>query len=83
MYRRVDRIFLADGDALMCRAEHMAELLRYIRRLFPECERVTSYGSPASIPSKRRRSWTSCTGLARKWSIWGWNPARRGAAPRQ
>lgn len=49
MYRRVDRIFLADGDALMCRAEHMAEILRYIKERFPECERVTSYGSPKSV----------------------------------
>lgn len=53
-YRRVERIFLADGDALMCRAEHMAEILRYIRALFPECERVTSYGSPASILVKKQ-----------------------------
>lgn len=52
MYRNVDRIFLADGDALMCRAEHMAEILCYIREIFPECERVTSYGSPASILCK-------------------------------
>ncbi len=51
-YRQVDRIFLADGDALMCRAEHMADILRYIRQVFPECERVTSYGSPASILCK-------------------------------
>jgi len=36
-YRRVERIFLADGDALMCRADHLAELLQYIRTLFPEC----------------------------------------------
>ncbi|MCI8855670.1 MAG: radical SAM protein [Clostridiaceae bacterium] len=48
-FRRVERIFLADGDALMCRADHLAELLQYIRTLFPECERVTSYGSPKSI----------------------------------
>ena len=48
-YRRVERIFLADGDVLMCRADHLAELLQYIRTLFPECERVTSYGSPKSI----------------------------------
>lgn len=53
-YRRVDRIFLADGDALMCRPEHMAEILRYIKKLFPECERVTSYGSPASILCKKQ-----------------------------
>ncbi|MBR3866535.1 MAG: radical SAM protein [Butyricicoccus sp.] len=49
MYRRVDRIFLCDGDALMCRPEHLAEVLRYIKKLFPECERVSSYGSPASV----------------------------------
>ena len=49
MYKQIDRIFLADGDALMCRPEHMAEILRYIREVIPECERVTSYASPASI----------------------------------
>lgn len=54
MYRHVGRIFLADGDALMCRPEHMAEILRYIRQVFPECERVTSYGSPASILVKKQ-----------------------------
>lgn len=53
IYRNgVQRIFLADGDALMCRAEHLAEILRYIKRTFPECERITSYGSPASILCK-------------------------------
>ena len=54
MYRRVGRIFLADGDALMCHPEHMAEILRYIKKVFPECERVTSYGSPASILCKKQ-----------------------------
>lgn len=53
-YRNVERVFLADGDALMCRAEHFAEILREIRRLFPECRRVTSYGSPASILVKQQ-----------------------------
>lgn len=53
-YRQIDRIFLADGDALMCRAEHMAEILRYIRAVIPECTRVTSYGSPASILCKKQ-----------------------------
>ena len=63
MYRRVDRIFFADGDALMCRAEHMAELLQYIHRLFPECERVTSYGSPASILVKTQEELDQLHGL--------------------
>lgn len=64
MYRRVDRIFLADGDALMCRPEHMAEILRYIKKLFPECERVTSYGSPRPSCAKSRRILTCCTSSA-------------------
>ena len=38
----------------MCRPEHMAEILRYIKKVFPECERVTSYGSPASILCKKQ-----------------------------
>lgn len=54
MYPRVERIFLADGDALMCPPEHMAQILRYIKEIFPECERVTSYGSPASILVKKQ-----------------------------
>lgn len=54
MYRQIDRVFLADGDALMCRPEHMAEILRYIKKIIPECERVTSYGSPASILCKKQ-----------------------------
>lgn len=53
-YRRVERIFLADGDALMCQTSHMAEILRYIQKVFPECERVTCYGSPASILVKKQ-----------------------------
>ncbi len=53
-YRRVERVFLADGDALMCHTKHMTEILRYIRETFPECERVTCYGSPASILVKKQ-----------------------------
>lgn len=49
MYPRVERIFLADGDALMCPTDRLLEVLAHIRTLFPECERVTSYGSPKSI----------------------------------
>ncbi len=49
MYRRVDRVFLADGDALVRKANELYTILDTIRELFPECERVTSYASPASI----------------------------------
>ncbi len=47
--RRVDRVFLADGDALVRKANELYTILDTIRELFPECERVTSYASPASI----------------------------------
>lgn len=48
-YSRVGRIFLADGDALVRKASELEEILDTIKRLFPECERVTCYGSPSSI----------------------------------
>lgn len=43
-YNRVERIFLCDGDAL-CLANHkLLVILDYIKKHFPECERVTTYG---------------------------------------
>ena len=48
-YRHVDKVFLADGDALVRKASELYTILDTIRELFPECERVTSYASPASI----------------------------------
>ena len=48
-YRRVERVFLADGDALVRKAEELYVILDTVRELFPECQRVTSYASPASI----------------------------------
>ncbi|HEX9025219.1 MAG TPA: radical SAM protein [Clostridium sp.] len=49
IYGHVERIFLADGDALIIKAEDLKEILVYIKELFPECSRVTLYGSPKSI----------------------------------
>ena len=52
VYRHVQRVFLADGDALMRRTADLANILDLIYGLFPECERVTSYASPGSIHAK-------------------------------
>lgn len=49
LYAHVDKVFLADGDALVRKAGELETILDTIRELFPECERVTSYASPASI----------------------------------
>lgn len=48
-YRHVDKVFLADGDALIRKAEELYLILDTVRELFPECQRVTSYASPSSI----------------------------------
>ncbi len=51
-YRRVDRMFLCDGDAL-CLANHkLLTILNYIKDNFPECERVTTYGRATDILRK-------------------------------
>ena len=51
-YRHVGRVFLADGDALIRPAAQLAEILSWVYTLFPECERVTCYASPASLHAK-------------------------------
>lgn len=43
-YSSVDRIFLADGDALCLANRRLLPILDHIKRNFPECERVTVYG---------------------------------------
>ena len=51
-YRYIERVFLADGDALIRKTEDLAVILKHIRKIIPECRRVTSYGSPKSILAK-------------------------------
>lgn len=51
-YRSVKRIFLADGDALVLRTDRLLSILDYIARLFPECTRVTAYGTAQDILRK-------------------------------
>ena len=48
-YRYIERVFLADGDALMTKTEILVQVLKHIKKFIPECERVTSYASPKSI----------------------------------
>lgn len=51
-YSRVDKIFLADGDALCLTNEKLLTVLREIKRLFPECGRVGIYGSAKDVRRK-------------------------------
>lgn len=51
-YSRVGRIFLADGDALVLTNEKLMVILNHINKNFPECERVTIYGTPQDVLRK-------------------------------
>ena len=51
-YKRVERIFIADGDALVLSNDKLITILDYIKKLFPECKRVSVYGSPQDVLRK-------------------------------
>ena len=52
VYKKVERVFLADGDALMRKTQDLLEILAMVYSLFPECQRVTCYASPTSLQIK-------------------------------
>jgi radical SAM superfamily enzyme YgiQ (UPF0313 family) len=49
IYSHVEKVFLADGDALIIPTKDLKEILTYIKKSFPKCSRITLYGSPKSI----------------------------------
>lgn len=52
LYSNIDRVFLADGDALMIKTPDLLKILKYIKTNIPECERIGIYASPKSIMTK-------------------------------
>lgn len=48
----VQRIFLADGDALVYPQPELLELLQQMQGAFPNLHRVTAYASPRSLATK-------------------------------
>lgn len=54
-YSQINRIFLADGDALIADTQEIKTILEYIRKEIPECERVSSYATPQSLKNKSDR----------------------------
>ena len=51
-YRRVDRMFLCDGDALALSNNRLLPILNHIEENFPECQRVTVYGRATDVLHK-------------------------------
>lgn len=50
--QRVEKIFLADGNALALKTENLKVILNKIKELFPECHRVGIYSAPKDILRK-------------------------------
>lgn len=48
-YRHVEKIFLADGDALCLSNHKLLTILEHIKKVFPECKRVGAYGTPQDV----------------------------------
>ncbi|HZV82372.1 MAG TPA: radical SAM protein [Geobacteraceae bacterium] len=55
---RVDRVFLADGDALVYPSTGLVTILDALAEAFPALNRVGSYASPASLAGKSREELT-------------------------
>lgn len=53
-YRHVEKVFLADGDALVLPNKVLIQVMDTINELFPECERISAYGSPQDVLRKTR-----------------------------
>lgn len=51
-YRHIERLFLADGDALVLKNESLVKIMTYARKLFPELQRISIYGSPKDVLRK-------------------------------
>lgn len=51
-FQGVERIFLADGDALVLSTRRLTEILDHLHARFPRLTRVTSYATPQNIHAK-------------------------------
>ena len=51
-YRRIRRIFLADGDAMCLSMRRLREILAAVKEIYPECERVGIYARARDLLSK-------------------------------
>jgi radical SAM superfamily enzyme YgiQ (UPF0313 family) len=52
-YRHIERIFIADGDAMIMPLQNWLKVLDYIKQHFPETTRVTCYATPRSVLLKK------------------------------
>ena len=53
-YGGINRIFLADGDALFIDTDYMIQILNFLYEKFPALERVSAYANPANLMEKSK-----------------------------
>lgn len=51
-YPDIDRIFIADGDALIIKTSHLIRIIEEIKNSFKKCKRIGIYASPKSVHLK-------------------------------
>ncbi|MBQ5799288.1 MAG: B12-binding domain-containing radical SAM protein [Oscillospiraceae bacterium] len=51
-HKYINRVFLADGDALILPMDYLITVLDYIAENFPECDRVAAYATTKAIKRK-------------------------------
>jgi radical SAM superfamily enzyme YgiQ (UPF0313 family) len=52
LYRHVGSIFLADGNTLAMNSGKLEDIIKYIRHLFPEVQRISSYAGARFLKGK-------------------------------
>ncbi len=45
----IDRVFLADGDALICKTKDLLYIMDKVHEILPTVERITIYGAPKDV----------------------------------
>ena len=45
----IDRVFLADGDALICKTKDLLYIMNKVHEILPTVERITIYGAPKDV----------------------------------
>lgn len=51
-YPWVEKVFLADGDALYCETDHLLQLLNELKKRFPQLRQITTYALPNNLRRK-------------------------------
>lgn len=52
LYQKVEKIFIADGDALIIKTKDLLVILKELNKVFPEVKSIGIYSSPKSIHKK-------------------------------